>query len=294
MFQRARFGVDKFILVQRYKIHYIEAGAGEPVILLPGSYNTYRTWNLLIPLLAEKYRLLALDYIGAEDSDEPGAEAGYRVREQTDLLARMVRQLGLDRASLVAGSHGSALVFDLALRYPQLTDKIISLEGELKQLDNVNDKPHEYCLKVPVIGDILVQFTRTGSICPGPDSGMAGKSWYSVITPEDEPETPDQPPSIPRNTSRAHWFKINLARKTSRSTGQKALPLKSPLLYLYGTEPKFGEVSLDRTIKYLKTHLPQAWVVGLEGSLNNLAVQKPGDIAGIILEFLRKKPFANA
>ena len=88
VFHKAKFGVDKFILVQTYKIHYVEAGAGEPVILIPGSYSTYRVWNRLMPLLAGDFRLLALDYVGVGDSDKPTKGFDYTIQEQTDIIAK--------------------------------------------------------------------------------------------------------------------------------------------------------------------------------------------------------------
>ena len=41
----ACYGKDCFVEVASYTLHYVEVGAGEPVLLIPGSFSTYRSWN---------------------------------------------------------------------------------------------------------------------------------------------------------------------------------------------------------------------------------------------------------
>jgi pimeloyl-ACP methyl ester carboxylesterase len=239
IFHKAMFGMDKFILVQRYKIHYVEAGQGDPVILVPGSYNTRRTWNRLLPLLAGEFHLLALDYIGRIDSDERPEDTELTLQELTDIIAKMVRQIGLVKVSLIGGYHGGATVYDFAARYPDLVDKIISIEGSLIQSDTDPTSPQK---KTPV-----------------------------------------------RNTSGLPWFKIGLNRKSTISIEEESKSIKSPLLYLFGTQSDIKRIRLTENLEYLKTNLPHAWVVALDGSIHNLTAQQPTDMANIILEFLRKK-----
>jgi pimeloyl-ACP methyl ester carboxylesterase len=116
--RKAPFGLDKFILVGNQRIHYIEAGTGNPLLLLPGSFTTQRIWNRLIPLLAAQYRVLA-----------PRAQAGFSVEGQTDLLAAMVRQMEIKKVDLLGGPAVGEMVFDFAARYPDQVNKIISIQG---------------------------------------------------------------------------------------------------------------------------------------------------------------------
>ena len=129
--RKVNCGADKFVLVGLRKIHYVEAGKGPPMVLVPGSYNTYRIWNRLMPLLVEDSRLLALDYLGEFD---------YTVREQADLIAQIVRQLELGKVNLMGCAQGGAVVFDFATRYPELAGKIVSIGGHLIPPDEIRDK----------------------------------------------------------------------------------------------------------------------------------------------------------
>jgi pimeloyl-ACP methyl ester carboxylesterase len=133
--RKARFGQDRFILVKQFKIHYVDAGQGDPVILVPGSYNTRRTWNRLMPLLSKEFRILAMDYIGKIDSAEEVESLELAPQEQTDLIAKMIRQIGLEKVSLIGGYSGGSLIYDFAARYPDIVNKIVSIEGSLVQSD---------------------------------------------------------------------------------------------------------------------------------------------------------------
>jgi pimeloyl-ACP methyl ester carboxylesterase len=128
LFRKARYGTDKFILVQKYKIHYVDAGQGEPIVLIPGSSGSYRIWNRLIPLLADQFRLLALDYPPVLAVEKDALQA---LRGQSDLIALMARQLNIDKINLIGIGSGGKLAFDVAARYPELAGKIVSILGHL-------------------------------------------------------------------------------------------------------------------------------------------------------------------
>jgi pimeloyl-ACP methyl ester carboxylesterase len=289
VFRKARHGTDKFILVQKYRIHYVEAGKGEPVILIPGSYSTYRAWNRLMPLLEGEYRLIALDYIGAGDSDKPSSGFEYTINEQTDLIAQMIRQMELGKVNLVGGAYGGAIVFDFAARYPEMVNKIVSIEGGVIAPEADKDSPLNYCLKLPVIGDLFIKITRTG-VLNGPAMRLATGKWYREMSSADRKEVMEHISSNAKSASRVSWYKISLARKSSLDMERAARSIKAPILFLYGTKSDFKEMLLDRNIAFLKTYLPHAWIIAVEGGIYDLAMQKPGEVAALILEFLRQKP----
>jgi pimeloyl-ACP methyl ester carboxylesterase len=48
MLSSARYGDDRFADVDGYRVHYVDVGAAGPVILIAGSYSTYRAWNRIV------------------------------------------------------------------------------------------------------------------------------------------------------------------------------------------------------------------------------------------------------
>jgi len=114
-----RIGQDKFILVRTHRIHFSDAGQGEPVFLVASTYSSHRIWNRLAPRLAAEYRLLEPDYkIGSTP-----------LEAQTDLIAEMVKQMNIGKVHLIGGPSGSPVVFDFAARHPDLVNKLISIQG---------------------------------------------------------------------------------------------------------------------------------------------------------------------
>jgi hypothetical protein len=63
--------VAKDATVFSYKIHYLEAGRGEPVILLHGSAGEGARWMPQIEALSKEFRVIAPDHIGFGQSDKP-------------------------------------------------------------------------------------------------------------------------------------------------------------------------------------------------------------------------------
>jgi pimeloyl-ACP methyl ester carboxylesterase len=229
--RKAKYGADKFVLAGLYKVHYVEAGKGEPVILIPGSFSTYRVWNRLMPILSKDYQLLALDYLGVGDPDKPRKGFDNAVQEQTDIIAQAIKVLNLGKVTLIGRSYSGAIAFDFAARYPDFTKKIVSIEGGVVKPENTN----------------------------------------------------------PKSASRVPWYKISVARKTSKGLEETAKSIKTPILYLYGTKSNKQEILLGKNLEYFKNYLPQTWIVALEGGIHELTMQNPSEVAGLILDFLKAR-----
>jgi 2-hydroxy-6-oxonona-2,4-dienedioate hydrolase len=114
---------DKFVTVYGAKIHYIEAGRGAPLILIHGLADDVAVWDAVIPPLAARFRVIALDQIGFGRSDKP--LLNYRVRTFVDFLDAFVTELKIDRASLVGSSLGGWVAADFALKHPERVERLV-------------------------------------------------------------------------------------------------------------------------------------------------------------------------
>jgi len=65
-----KYGADRFVQARGYTLHYVEAGAGEPILLIPGAFTTYRAWNRVLAGLSLHARVLAVDD-GVQLLEEP-------------------------------------------------------------------------------------------------------------------------------------------------------------------------------------------------------------------------------
>src|SRR5262249_30216730 len=119
--------VKKDTTVFSYKIHYLEAGRGAPVILLHGSGREGAGWRPTIKGLAAEFRVIAPDQIGWGNSDKPMTI--YHSGVFAEFLARFMREIGVPKAALVGQSLGASVALEMAVHYPQLVDRMVLVNG---------------------------------------------------------------------------------------------------------------------------------------------------------------------
>src|SRR5437870_10866269 len=95
---------DKTIAVFGQTIHYFDIGSGPVVVLLHGLGSRKDDWLPVLEPMAQKYRLLVPDQIGFGRSDKPLLD--YSVQTYVDFLNEFLRQLKVEKASLVGESLG--------------------------------------------------------------------------------------------------------------------------------------------------------------------------------------------
>ncbi|QDL94353.1 alpha/beta hydrolase (plasmid) [Paroceanicella profunda] len=118
--------------IEGIKVFYREAGpADAPVLLLlhgfPTSSHMYRN---LIPLLADRYHVIAPDYPGYGQSDAPDrASFDYTFTHLTDIVDALVTTLGATRYSMYVMDYGAPVGYRLALRHPERVETLIVQNG---------------------------------------------------------------------------------------------------------------------------------------------------------------------
>jgi pimeloyl-ACP methyl ester carboxylesterase len=98
------------------RLHYVTAGAGEPVVLLHGWPQTWFMWRDVIPLLAPHLAVVAPDMRGLGDSGRPAA--GYDKMTVARDIAALMTSLGHERFHVIAHDWGGPVAFALAAQFP--------------------------------------------------------------------------------------------------------------------------------------------------------------------------------
>jgi pimeloyl-ACP methyl ester carboxylesterase len=114
--------------VQGLRIFYREAGPkGAPtIVLLHGYPSSSRMWAPLIPLLAQRYRVIAPDYPGFGHSDAPApTDYAYTFDHFAETIEGLLNVLAIDRYVLVMQDYGGPVGFRLALRNSEKVRAII-------------------------------------------------------------------------------------------------------------------------------------------------------------------------
>lgn len=117
---------SKFVTLGQTKIHYIQAGQGEDIVLIHGIGASTFTWRLLFPLLQGRYRVTALDLPGFGLSSKH-ASRDYGLDAQSEIVAEALTALRINQALLVGSSMGGAIALWMAKLYPHRFNKVVTL-----------------------------------------------------------------------------------------------------------------------------------------------------------------------
>lgn len=115
--------------VDGVEIFYREAGpAGAPkLLLLHGFPSASHMFRDLIPLLADRFHIVAPDLPGFGKSSLPGR--GHSFERMADIIGRFTEIVGFDRYALYVFDYGAPTGFRLAVKHPERITAIISQNG---------------------------------------------------------------------------------------------------------------------------------------------------------------------
>jgi pimeloyl-ACP methyl ester carboxylesterase len=120
--QGGRVIQDRFATVGDVRLHYLEAGKGEPVILLHGYAQNSHMWRPLMLVLAKSRLVIAPDLRGFGQSSKPSG--GYDKKTMAQDVHSLVTSLGIKRASVVGHDIGLMVAYAYAAQYPTEVDRI--------------------------------------------------------------------------------------------------------------------------------------------------------------------------
>src|SRR5438874_10457494 len=118
---------SKEVTVLGFRLHYLEAGRGAPVVLLHGLGGDGSRWGPNIDPLAKDFHVFALDQIGFGQSDKP--LANYHTGMLADFLVGFLKAAGVGKASLVGNSMGAGVALYTAVHFPDVVDRIVLADG---------------------------------------------------------------------------------------------------------------------------------------------------------------------
>jgi pimeloyl-ACP methyl ester carboxylesterase len=120
---------SKFAEVDGAKLHYLTAGKGPAVVLLHGYTQTSRMWRPIIPLLAEKFTVIAPDLPGIGDSDIP--KKGLDMKSAAASVHALVKSLGITKARVVGHDIGLMVAYAYAAQFPSEVEKLVVMDAFL-------------------------------------------------------------------------------------------------------------------------------------------------------------------
>ncbi|WP_309638775.1 alpha/beta hydrolase [Methylibium sp.] len=165
--------------------NYHDIGSGEPVFLIHGSgpgVTAWANWRLTMPVLAERFRVIAPDMVGFGYTERP-ADIRYTMDGWVEHALGVMDALGLEQTHLVGNSFGGALALALAIRAPHrvkrlalmgsvgvsfpITPGLEAAWGYTPSIENMRALLDVFAFDRKLVNDDLARLRYEASIRPG-------------------------------------------------------------------------------------------------------------------------------
>ena len=120
-----------FIDIGKIRLNYTEWGSGEDTVMfIHGNLACGMWFDLIGPLVAENFRVIAVDWRGCGGSDKPASlsnHSNYTIREHAGDMLAVIRCLSIDRSHLATHSTGGLISTYMLLIEPERFGKVLAL-----------------------------------------------------------------------------------------------------------------------------------------------------------------------
>lgn len=183
---------SKFATIGGHRVHYIDEGAGEPIVFVHGNPAWSFCFRELITDLRSDHRVIAMDHVGCGLSDKPGLDAyPYTLQRRIDDLESLLDSINAPRGvTLVVHDWGGMIGLGWALRHVDKVRRIVVMNTAAFLLPAGKRLP--FALRIVRNGGplatLLVQglngFTR-GAVALGAVTRMPSKVRRGYLAPYD-------------------------------------------------------------------------------------------------------------
>jgi pimeloyl-ACP methyl ester carboxylesterase len=176
-----------YVQANGVRLFYESTGEGGPIVLAHGSWGDHHNWDLVVPRLAERFRVITYDRRGHSLSERPATQGSFA--EDADDLAALTAELDIGPAVVVGNSGGSIIALKTAIRHPEVIRALVVHEPPAVRL--LDGKPEfadalaGFDARIQPVAELLSKerwedaaklFANTVAIGP--------EAWETSMTPE--------------------------------------------------------------------------------------------------------------
>jgi haloalkane dehalogenase len=209
------------------RMHYLDEGTGDPVLLLHGEPTWSFLYRKVIPQLTERSRCIAPDYFGFGRSDKPTERAWYSYDRHSDSIARLAEQLDLRDLTVVVQDWGGPLGFRFAVEHPDRVARLVVMNtGIGARAPNDEWLRFQAFMRRVDLDVVAGQLLRLSLVQPTSDEVIAG---YDAPFPTRESRVgiAQFPELVPTSTDHPSAARMLEVRESLRSLDRPALVLFS-------------------------------------------------------------------
>ncbi len=269
----------KSVAIERYNLAYVEAGQGEPVVLIHGSLCDYRYWTLQMPAFSAGFRTIAPSLRHYYPEHWNGEGDDFNIGQHMEDIVAFIDELKIAPAHVVGHSRGGHIAFRIAQNYPDRVRKLVlsepggALDPDLSPSANDVNRRFEP-------GSFQTQ--AEARIRAGDLDGGLQIFLDAVSGPGAWERTPELAKQFTRDNAMTLLGQVREAREPFSRAAARAI--KAPTLLVLGgaSPPMFGQI-----IDALAAAIPDAQRVTIADATHTMNVIKPAAYNEAVLSFLR-------
>ncbi len=261
---------------------------GSPIVLIHGYAASMHWFEELAPLLEQDHRVIRVELLGHGGSEKPGSGERYSIESQASAIAEALSGKGVQGATVVGHSLGGTVAAELAARSPALATRVVDIDqapdNSFGSLDFVAKLAY-----VPVIGQAMSRVTQVA-----PDSVVTDQ-FQQAFAPDFSIssgfEDPDQPAEDLKEMTYTAFDEVSNAEDDyveEKQLDDRLQEIGAPLLVIFGDEEQIY-TDWEEAVEEFK-QVPGAQVEVVEGAGHSPQVEKPEEVAQLILAFAAGKP----
>jgi len=264
---------SNFINTDEFRIHYTQAGEGEPLILIHGSCTWIYSFRHNIPVLAKKFSVYALDMPGNGYTIPICDDPDYDLEMMSSAILNFMDKEQIRQAALIGHSSGGGWALHLASRHPERIKKLILIDS------SGFDIPASLSFKlfyIPIIGELFAKFFTFEDVKKGYEDAFYDKSLISNTTIQEM-----MTPLTFFHNREAQYRSI---RNQDWQQTELALPqIKIPTLVIWGKHDAYLNASMADRFGRTLTH---SRVVIIDNCGHSAHEEQPDTVNKLILDFL--------
>ena len=117
----------RHVTIHGHGVAYRMEGSGPVLLLLHGIAGSSRTWRDVIPLLIDRFTVIAPDFMGHGLSEKPVGD--YSLGAFASGIRDLLEVLDIERATVVGQSFGGGVAMQLAYQHPELCDRLVLVDS---------------------------------------------------------------------------------------------------------------------------------------------------------------------
>ena len=276
----------------RYWDWSLGAGAGRHAVLLHGLASNARFWDLSAPYLAHELRVAALDERGHGLSAKP--DDGYDFATVAGDVAAFIERLGLERPLLIGHSWGGNVALQVAADHPELVCGVVSIDGGFIERSARDGASLESTLEELAPPDFSKFQMTWDQMLERSRNWGASQAWGDrrIHFLEANFLVSDEGIVMPRLTRERH---LRIVRALwDQRVSELYVSVRAPVLWMptrqEGNDYSSAgwrhekEISIEKAMSLL----PSSRVHWMEDSIHDVPVQKPEEVAEVILRHVRE------